>query len=186
MGYGFCKILIYLINKNIKKKKQLLNMKPLERTIFFIFFLSICNISHSIEKAVVCTLDDKRLPDRKMEVNLDTTTKIVKTREFGKSKWNQRQDFIVKNNGYIWASPAPDLSSINIMALTKDLKSLFLDAYNITLNRKDFSRWLLMNNYTLDDVEKQPDLPTKYIFTLINENNKIKNLSFNWSCLILK
>ena len=76
--------------------------------------------------------------------------------------------------------------SINIMALTKDLKSLFLDAYNITLNRKDFSRWLLMNNYTLDDVEKQPDLPTKYIFTLINENNKIKNLSFNWSCLILK
>ena len=118
--------------------KKLLNMKPLERIIFFIFFLSICNISHSIEKAVVCTLDDKRLADRKMEVSLDTATKIVKTREFGKSKWNQRQDFIVKNNGYIWASPAPDLSSINIMALTKDLKSLFLDAYNITLNRKDF------------------------------------------------
>ena len=156
------------------------------RLLIFLFFLLVNNISYSIEKTIVCSLNEKGLTDKKIEIYLDINNQVVKTREYGKVKWNQTQNFLIKNNGYVWASPSPDLKSINIEAVTADLKKFYVDGYDIAISRDGFSRWLLMNNYTLDDVNKDPSITTKYIFSLINNNDKIENASFDWNCLILK
>ena len=156
------------------------------KLIIFIFFLLVHNISHAIEKTIVCTLNEKNITDKKIEIFLDTNKQIVKTREYGKVKWNQTQDLLIKNNGYVWASPHSNLKGIDIQAVTEDLKKFYSDGYDIKLNRDDFSRWLLMNNYTEDDAIKEPTIITKYIFSLINNNNKIENASFDWNCLLLK
>lgn len=142
-----------------------------------IFFLFTSNL-YSIETSIACSLEG--IEDKK-EIKIVKKERKVYIRKLGiTDRWQQNQDYLIKDLGIVWISPLPEDGMVELQSLTTSLKSHYSNVYDFKIDKNHFESWLLVNNIPYSKAQKDNEVIFNYIFEHVKDKKPI--YSYSWEC----
>lgn len=145
----------------------------------FIIFLFIALFpNYLFATTIICSTDGV---DAKKEIKIVKEERKVYIRKYGiTDRWQQNQDYVIKDLGIVWVSPWLEDNQVEISSLTTTLKSQRSNFYDFKIDKNHFESWLLANNIPLEKARKDRTVLFNYIYEHIKDKPLVTFI--DWKC----